>query len=452
MLIFKAAAATESDPAIRVLAIPFVLLFVLSAWHAGAVLSGPRGGRWAAVVAAGLMCSPALAADQADGELFAVALVMTSIALVVTAWRLRPSARQFWLACAAGVFAGAAPLVKQNMLEGLLFAALLVLLACRSRRAAGHRELLVGAGALAGSLVPALVLGSWARAAGVELVRVWQELVAFRGTAFDVIWSGSSQASTGRLLRLVVLGLLSGVLPVVGVWLVAVRRRAQRSPETRAVTGLLAFGGLAVVAGGSYWPHYLLQLAPAAVLGAAVVAPLASDVGGWMRASCRLVVGSAVLATAVAPAVYATVPWVSAHEITGQLLAASKARGDTVLVAYGNASILKEADVPSPYPHLWSVPVRTLDPDLARLRATVLGPDAPSWIIEVNSLSSWQIDRDGRLRDAVRQRYRVVGETCGYPVWLRDDLTRQLAPPPRCPRARRLALLPRWLAPPPRCL
>src|SRR5918997_4617324 len=57
MLIFRVAALSEWDQAIRVLAIPFALVFVLAGWRAGTLLGGAAGGRWAAVVAAGIMCS-----------------------------------------------------------------------------------------------------------------------------------------------------------------------------------------------------------------------------------------------------------------------------------------------------------------------------------------------------------------------------------------------------------
>ena len=67
MLVFRTAALTDWDQAIRVLAIPFVLAFVVAGWRAGTLLVGPAGGRWAAVVAAGIICSPWLAAEQADG-------------------------------------------------------------------------------------------------------------------------------------------------------------------------------------------------------------------------------------------------------------------------------------------------------------------------------------------------------------------------------------------------
>jgi hypothetical protein len=93
---------------------------------------------------------------------------------------------------------------------------------------------------------------------------------------------------------------------------------------------------------------------------------------------------------------------------------------------------LEYADLGSPYPHLWSLPMRTLDPDQAVLERTLRGPHAPEWLVEVNDWNSWDIDVDGRLREEVERRYRVVAEVCGSPVWLRADVTRELAVPPRC--------------------
>jgi hypothetical protein len=86
----------------------------------------------------------------------------------------------------------------------------------------------------------------------------------------------------------------------------------------------------------------------------------------------------------------------------------------------------------SPYPHLWSLPMRTLDPEQDRLRATLAGPEAPTWIVQVNGLNSWDIDERSRLRDLVERRYRVVAEICGSPVWLKRGVSRPLAPPPDC--------------------
>ncbi|WP_138759689.1 hypothetical protein [Modestobacter altitudinis] len=434
MLIFRLASLVEWDQAIRVLAIPFVLLFVLAGWRAGTLLGGPAGGRWAAVVAAGVMCSPGLAAEQADGELFGAAFVMAAIALALSAWHADSGTGRLCWAGAAGVAAAAAPLVKQNLLEGLVLLAGLVLYGCWSHDgAARHRALRIAPAALVGALVPCALALVWLTAARSGLSAAWRDLVAFRGAAFDTIWASSPDASIRRAWLLVGLGLVTGLLPVVLTWFLAASRFPRHGqPGVRTITALLVFGVGAIVAGGSYWPPYLLQLAPAAVLAAGAMAPSVSVAGAWMRGCSRTVVAAAVLGTLVSGVVHATVPQVSYSQRIGEWLADSKAPSDTGLVAYGNAAVLETADMPSPYPHLWSVPMRTLDPEQTRLRATLGGPGAPAWIVQVTGLDSWGIDDRSRLRELLHQRYRIVAEICGHPVWLRQDLTRALAPSPPC--------------------
>ncbi len=433
MAIFRVAALSDWDPMIRVLAIPFTLLFVVAAWHAGRLLAGLRSARWAAVVGAALMCSPALAADQADGELFAAPLVMAAFALALAAWKADSGRARLWLALAAGVFAGAAPLVKQNFLEGLVFIAVLTTVAALSLRRVGPREMTVALGGLAGAVVPHAVVWVWAVSRGIEPVTIWEDLVAFRGRAFDVLWSNSPQASVDRGIRLLLLGVVSGVLLVVLAWFAASRPSRRRvGPAHWAITACLMFGLVSITGGGSYWPHYLVELAPVTALAAGVVAPQVTRAGRWMRGAARTVVAAAALGTVLMAALYAASPWMWFQQHAGEWLAASSAPGDTAFVAYGNASVLEAADMQSPYPYLWSLPMRTLDPDLSRLRATLAGPEAPSWIVQLNALDSWGIDSDSRLQNLVEERYRLIGEVCGHPVWLRADLRRRTAPAPRC--------------------
>ena len=433
MLIFKVAALTDWDPAIRVLAIPFVVVFVLAGWRAGTLLAGPAGGRWAAVVAAGIMCSPGLAAEQADGELFGAALVMAAIALALSAWNAEPPARRLGLAGAAGAVAAAAPLVKQSLLEGLLLIAGLVVLGYRGPGAARRRAVLVGAGAFLGALIPCALVGLWLTAARIRPADAWHDVVSSRSVAFDAIWSTSPDDSLRRAGQLLVLGLVTGLLVVVITWLLGARRGPGRgSAGVRMITPLVAFGVVGIAAGGAYWPPYLLQLAPVAVLAAGAMAPWLSGPGTWMRRASRMVATAAVVGSLASLVVHTTDPSVWYSQRIGEWLADSKAAGDTGFVAYGLPSVLEAADMPSPYPHLWSAAMRTLDPEQTRLRATLAGPRAPSWLVQVNGLNAWGIDDGSRLRDLVEQRYRVVAEICGRPVFLRKDLTRELAPPPRC--------------------
>ncbi len=433
MLIFKVASLTEWDQALRVLAIPFVLVFVLAGWRAGTLLGGPPGGRWAAVVAAGIMCSPGLAADQADGELFGAALVMAALALALSAWRADSPRRRLLLAAAAGAVAAAAPLIKQSLVEGLLLLAGLVVLRWWSAGAARRHALQFGAAAFLGALLPCALSLLWLVAAQIAPGDAWHDLVGSRGVAFDVLWSTSPDDSIRRIGQLLVLGTVTGLLPVVFTWLVAARRGAGReSVAARLITPLLVFGIVGIASGGAYWPPYLLQLAPAAVLAAGAMAPSASAPGAWMRGFAAMVAAAAVVGTVASVVVHATVPSAWYTQRIGEWLADSKAPGDTGFVVYGLPSVLETADMPSPYPHVWSAAMRTLDPEQDRLRATLAGPAAPEWIVRINGFDAWDIDDGSRLRDLVEQRYRVVAEVCGYPVWLRQDVTRELAAPPPC--------------------
>ena len=70
------------------------------------------------------------------------------------------------------------------------------------------------------------------------------------------------------------------------------------------------------------------------------------------------------------------------------------------VVAFGAANILEATGLRSPYPDLWSLPVRVHDPDLADLTALLDGPDRPTWLVVAGaSLGTWGVDaHDGRPR------------------------------------------------------
>ena len=74
----------------------------------------------------------------------------------------------------------------------------------------------------------------------------------------------------------------------------------------------------------------------------------------------------------------------------------------------------------SPYDQLWSLPMRTLDPHLARLRAVLRGPAAPTWVVAWGDLDSWNIDAHDRTRLELATHYRRVAQVCGHAVYLHD--------------------------------
>jgi hypothetical protein len=265
-------------------------------------------------------------------------------------------------------------------------------------------------------------------ASGVGLRWAWYSLLGFRGTALDVIAEGSLHAPLARALGLLGLAVLAGLVPI----LLLLVREAWRChlmgpPVAWAVAATLVVALVGIVAGGSYWPHYLLQLAPMTVLAVGLWAPQVP----WLRAVAAAAVVSAVV----------TSGWVAAKHVldrpsegarAGTWVGQAAHPRDTLTVLYGNAQVQEAAGLPSPYPHLWSLPMRTLDPHLSRLRALLTGPRGPDWVVVWLPPDSWNIDRADTTRLDLATHYRPVARICGHRVWLRDGVSRHLPPVPTC--------------------
>ena len=63
--------------------------------------------------------------------------------------------------------------------------------------------------------------------------------------------------------------------------------------------------------------------------------------------------------------------------------------------------------------------MRTLDPDLPRLRQILRSRKAPIWVVQTAPLNSWDIDRGDALRTLLTHRYRRaasrrVADVCGH--------------------------------------
>ena len=232
-------------------------------------------------------------------------------------------------------------------------------------------------------MVPVLGLLVWAEVNGVRVASMWETIYGFRTDAFDVITRGHMSAPLSRVRDLLLLFVGSGLGVLIVLFLVSSRRAFSVRPAvTAAVVAMLAVDVAGIVLGGSYWTPYLVALVPATVLCVALV--LVS--GSWerlMKASVVFAAVSSALLLTYFGFTHVTGRSESPHATyTGRAVGEVAQPDDTIVVLYGVPEIVRASGLDSPYPYLWSLPVRTLDPELTLLRATVQGDDAPEWIVQ----------------------------------------------------------------------
>jgi hypothetical protein len=185
------------------------------------------------------------------------------------------------------------------------------------------------------------------------------------------------------------------------------RRRPRRPTLVGAVTtAVLGWEALGVVAGGSYWLHYLVGTVPGLVLCAAsVVRP-----GLVRRTALGLVLAYAGSVAALGVAAMALAPiGTPAQDLAVERYLTLHARpGDTGVIAFGDPALLQAAHLSSPYPELWSLPVRVRDPRLDQLTRVLRSTGRPTWVVvDGDSLDTWGVDAT-RAQPVLERDYRLV--------------------------------------------
>ena len=425
--VFRLAEMLGGTPVtVRLIALGFSLVTVGAAWAAGYVISGPRGAAVAAIVAAALSSNASLDGVALTGEATAVAFVMVSCALVLAAkYSTTSPQRGVVLALIGGAAAACAFLVKQNFVDAGLFGA--VLLGVKPHKT--WRLMVAGA---VGMAVPLLATVVWARSdEGPGAWRLWHALFRFRRRAFDIVEDAASVAPLHRLGWLLAFFLISGMALLAWQLVVACLRLPSRRSLRIAVGVMFLYGVVGILAGASWWRHYLQGLVPVLALGAALAIKRAAR-RPWPQYAVGYTVVSAVVAALVVGvlAVRGSIPGAD-ERVVGEYLRQSSHDGDSVFVAYGSPNVIETAGLTTPYPYAWSLPMRGRDPHLRLLVATLQGDDAPTWLVQIGDFDWWGIDTPEFTR--VRQeRYRVVATVCGHDIYLRRDVTRSLPPPPPC--------------------
>lgn len=432
MLFWRAADLLGGVEAARWLGCLLVVAVVVASGWSGWLIGARRGAHWAAFTASALISTPLLATHAINGELLAAPFVVISCALSLTVVRRPfPAPARAVIALLAGAVGVGAVLVKQNFVDGLVFAVVLVTVAAARRELAWPKAgRILGWGAL-GALVPVFCTAWWVVSSGHGLDEFWYALYGFRSDAMQVIASQSLTAPTERLWRLVGVGLISGVL-VLSLRYFAKARRLFRSDTSlsAAIVAMLALGYLAMLAGGSYWLHYLIGLVPALALVSGHLALRTPD-RPFSRAALAVVVASAVV-TPVAGVAGGVLAADTTERTVKDYLRGARHGGDSAVVAYGHANVVEEAGLEPGYRYLWSLPMRVLDPDLSLLTSTPSGADGPTWFVRWEPLDSWDIDSDGRLRATVDRHYREVAAVCEVRIYLRHDVSRE-SPEPSAP-------------------
>lgn len=409
-----------------------VALVAALAWAADAV-GGRPAARWAAWAGFAFGSSILLGSEQLNGELAAATFVTVSVAALLRAVRVSTSRTQtLLLGILAGGAATVAVLMKQNFLDAFVFAAVLlsVSLATRTNRLS-YRPGTVLATALAftvGAVAPGVSTLAWAAAHG-GLGALAYAMFGFRADASAVMASWSWAAPLHRLEDLAQLALLSGLLFLLVHLAVSHRRRLSRlDPLPWAVAATAGVELFGVLAGENYWPHYLIALIPMVALAAGL--SVNRRMPGW-RWTRRLVVASAVTTALVSPLAASGAAGASGQPyMTGRWVAASAHPGDTIVVPFTHANVITAAGLEPGYPYAWSLPVRTLDPDLTLLTSTLNGPAAPTWVVRWDDPHTWGLDQNNQVEAALQAHYRPVAVVCGHTVWLHNGDSRHFATVP----------------------
>lgn len=382
----------------------------------------------AAVVAAVLLASPMAGAGPVNGELLAAPFTAGGIALAVLALRparvpapaTGPTPTRFavpWAAVGAGASTAAAVLVKQNLVDAAVFGALTWLLAWRWGRISGRRLGGLLASAVAGAAAFTSVVAVWTVAHGTSLGGVWYAMYPFRLRASHVSTVLTSQELQHRLDVMGALWLGSGtpLLMLALAWMVAGPRR--RDPVAWGLLGTVGFAVVSILAGGSYWAHYLVELAVPVALGTSLA------VRGRPRSTTSLV-ALVVVTAAVAWSHVLVADNVDPGAVTGSSIARVAHPRDTIISLLGSANTVQTSGLHSPYPYLWSLPARTLDTQKSLLKRVLRGPHAPTWLIaSVHGRATRP--RHGTLGPVVRADYHRVARMCGRTVYLHDGLRRE---------------------------
>lgn len=375
----------------------------------GWLLVGRGAGIAAAALYAVVGVAPNIEGFTLNGELLASTPATLAVAAALLWHRYRSPG---WLVT-AGLAAGVATTMKPSGLDGIAAGLVVVLLGTRPRRAT--------------RLPPALFLGACAVPVGLSALHGWYlgwreywtalagyQFAALRGPAGGPAarWADFTGNLGPAARDLAVVTAMAGV----GLWLL---RHSQ--PARWVLLAWLGGAALGVNLGGSYWPHYYVQLLPPlAVLAAAAIAAIRRPrlrTAAALTALVPQLVWFAGLVPATPDERQQRIPYYSLARRDERIAAAIRTEtspDDRIFVLVSQSNIYFLAQRMTDYPYLWGKPIEKIPDALPRLRAMLDGPARPALVV-LNS-DPGKVDRSGELSRILSQHYRTWRVVDGVPL------------------------------------
>ena len=417
--LYRVAVDLGDDRAVRLLALAAAIVMLVGVAAAAWALAGPRAAVLGAWLIALLGPAPHLEGFTANGELLGGAVATVAAALALWWWRRR----SLWLLAFAGLAAGLAPLVKQSAFDGAIVLAVAILAMAWQTRA-WSRGLLHAGIAAAFLLLPWVLAAVAAARSAVGISGWWYAIYGYRAETESLL-SGDIGFRAERLVRSVPPMLVDGLpLLVFGIVGLVILRRRRELLLPAVWLGACALGFLA---GGLYHPHYWVQmLAPLAALGGVGLDDLLRR---WPQPIRR--VGLAVLVAlpllAALPIYLASTPELASlrssnderliqAESMGAAIAAATDPDDPIQVLWANAAVYWHADRTPRTRYLWYRGIERIPGGREGVVEAFEGDAPPVAVAGYQPVDA--LDIDGRVQATLAERYELVGEVDGAPLWL----------------------------------
>lgn len=422
LVLYGAAAALGGDLGVRLLGLLAASAAVAITAAIAASIGGRRAAPCAAIAAAVMVSSQATTAIYTPTELLAIVPSSASMLLVLRQLHARTPRREGLVA--AGALAVIAIMIKQSFGDaaaaGVVGLAALALGGRRGRPPVPVRAM--ASSYVAGGAAVLLLLVVAAAATGTTASSLWYAILGFRLDAMHVL---AHSQQDGGPLKLVAPALHSGLLVALAMAVAGIATAPTRTATKVALGAWLLGGSIAVVASGSNFAPYLIELVPVAAVGTGLLAARVPALGAT---ALVLVAAYAVTPTVRAAADGSAGAVQQDARTIGSYVRDRAMPGQTAYVLYAGANVLYYTNLPSPFPYHWALMMRTV-PHAPRQLGTLLdGPGRPTWIVRQQPTGAFGLDPSGSIRRSLRRHYRVVAHVCGRPVLLARGAPARPAP------------------------